>query len=60
MVSPTAYFREVVRELKKVTWPSRKQTINKTTLVIAISILLAIYLGGLDFIFQKLAEALIK
>ncbi|MBT4358873.1 MAG: preprotein translocase subunit SecE, partial [Candidatus Pacebacteria bacterium] len=51
---------EVVRELKKVTWPSRKQTINKTTLVIAISILLAIYLGGLDFIFQKLAEALIK
>jgi len=60
MVSPTEYFREVVRELKKVSWPSRKQTINKTMLVIAISILLAIYLGGLDFIFQKLAEMLIK
>jgi preprotein translocase subunit SecE len=60
MVSPTGYFREVVRELKKVSWPSRKQTVNKTTLVIAISILLAVYLGGLDFMFQKLTETLIK
>ena len=60
MVSPVGYLKEVVRELKKVSWPSRKQTVNKTTLVIVISMLLAIYLGGLDFIFQKLTEALIK
>jgi len=60
MVSPVGYFKEVVRELKKVSWPSRKQTVNKTILVIVISILLAVYLGGLDFVFQKLAETLIK
>ena len=60
MVSPVGYLKEVVRELKKVSWPSRKQTVNKTILVIVISMLLAIYLGGLDFIFQKLTEALIK
>jgi preprotein translocase subunit SecE len=60
MVSPVGYFKEVVRELKKVSWPSRKQTVDKTVLVIVISILLAIYLGGLDFLFQKLTEVLIK
>jgi len=60
MVSPVGYFKEVVRELKKVSWPSRKQTVNKTILVIVISILLAVYLGGLDFVFQKLTETLIK
>ena len=60
MVSPVGYFKEVVRELKKVSWPSRKQTVNKTILVIVISILLAVYLGGLDFAFQKLTETLIK
>ncbi len=60
MVSPVGYSKEVVRELKKVSWPSRKQTVNKTILVIAVSTLLAVYLGGLDFLFQKLTEVLIK
>ncbi|MBU1885810.1 preprotein translocase subunit SecE [Patescibacteria group bacterium] len=60
MVSPIGYFKEVVRELKKVSWPSRKQTVNKTMLVIAVSTLLAVYLGGLDLLFQKLTEVLIK
>ncbi|MBU0578792.1 preprotein translocase subunit SecE [Patescibacteria group bacterium] len=60
MVSPIGYFKEVVRELKKVSWSSRKQTVNKTMLVIAVSTLLAVYLGGLDLLFQKLTEVLIK
>lgn len=60
MVSPVGYFKEVVRELKKVSWPSRKHTVDKTILVIVISALLAVYLGGLDFVFQKLTEVLIK
>lgn len=60
MVSPAGYFKEVARELKKVTWPSKKQTVNKTILVISVSLLLALYLGGLDFMFQRLTEALIK
>ncbi|MBU0576383.1 preprotein translocase subunit SecE [Patescibacteria group bacterium] len=60
MVSPVGYLREVVHELKKVSWPSRKQTVNKTILVIAVSTILAVYLGGLDLLFQKLAEVLIK
>jgi preprotein translocase subunit SecE len=60
MVSPGGYFKEVVRELKKVTWPTRQQTLNKTLLVIAVSAALAFYLGGLDLLFQKLTATLIK
>lgn len=52
------YLNEVIRELKKVTWPSKQQTANKTILVLVVGILLAIYLGGLDFFLQQLAVQL--
>jgi preprotein translocase subunit SecE len=58
MVKIKNYFNEVIQELKKVTWPSKKQTANKTILVLVVSLLLAIYLGGLDFLFQQLAAKL--
>lgn len=54
------YFQEVIQELKKVSWPTRQQTTNKTLLVVAVSIVVAIYIGGLDFVFQRLMAGLIK
>lgn len=47
------YVKASALEMKKVTWPTRKETINYTMLVIGISIAVAAFLGGLDFIFQK-------
>lgn len=52
MVSPVTYLQQVIRELKKVDWPSRDQTVQKTGLVLIVSVLLAIYLGGLDILFR--------
>ena len=43
-----SYFKESRDELKKVVWPSRKQTVNDTMLVIAISLFVAIFLGAVD------------
>jgi preprotein translocase subunit SecE len=40
-------------EMKHVNWPTRKQTIAYTSLVIIISIAIAIDLGIFDFIFTK-------
>ncbi len=37
--------------MKKVTWPTKKETTNYTILVIAISIGVALFLGLLDYIF---------
>lgn len=55
-----SYFQEVWLELKKVDWPGRQQTLRQTGLVIAASLVIAIYLGGLDYIFTQLLELLVR
>ncbi len=54
------YFKEVLGELKQVTWPTRSETIKLTFIVIAISTIVSIYLGGLDLGFTKLLGVLLK
>lgn len=49
----TNYFKESIVELKKVTWPTKKETYNYTLLVIGISLGVAAFLGLLDYIFTQ-------
>ncbi|MCB9801379.1 MAG: preprotein translocase subunit SecE [Pseudomonadales bacterium] len=56
---PAQYFKEVAREVKKVSWPSREQTQEKTLLVLTVSIIIGLYIGVLDFVFSKLLAALV-
>ena len=44
------YVRESASELKKVVWPTKKETLNHTLLVISISAGVAVFLGVVDFI----------
>ncbi|HCC84539.1 MAG TPA: preprotein translocase subunit SecE [Candidatus Pacebacteria bacterium] len=53
------YFGEVKAELAKVTWPTQNQTMALTWLVIGVSLVVALYLGLLDALFQRLVEWLI-
>jgi len=46
------YIRESKMELKKVVWPSKKETTNHTLLVIGISLGVAILFGIFDYIFN--------
>jgi preprotein translocase subunit SecE len=46
-------------ELAKVTWPSRRQTVRLTFMVIAFSLVFAVILGTLDLIFSNLVQKLI-
>jgi len=48
-----AFLTEVRNELKKVTWPSRKEVYSTTLVVIATSILFGFYLWGLDLVFSR-------
>jgi preprotein translocase subunit SecE len=43
------YLKTSVQELQKVTWPSRKETIQSTVLVITISLIVMVFLGVVDF-----------
>jgi len=46
-----SFLKETLLEMKRVNWLSRKQTVNYTIIVIAMSLALAIYLGFLDYVF---------
>ena len=48
----STFLKESRIELKKVTWPTREETIRYTATVVIISAVVALYLGGLDFVFQ--------
>ncbi|MCZ2845796.1 MAG: preprotein translocase subunit SecE [Candidatus Bathyarchaeota archaeon] len=54
------FFSEVKKETKKVAWPSRKQTLINTLIVIGVSIVIAIYLGGIDAIMTWLMGKIIR
>lgn len=54
------YLSEVSTELKKVTWPTRQQTIDKTLLVIVVSVIVGAYIGLLDYLFTQVAAIILK
>ena len=50
------FFREVWIELKKVTWPSRKETVASTSIVLLTVTLIGIYLGIVDLGLSRLIK----
>ena len=54
------FFKEVWAELFKVVWPSRKDTIRLTIIVIIFSILTAAFLGAVDYGLLKGIQAIIN
>lgn len=46
------YIKASIEEMKKVTWPTKKETIRYTWLVIGLSLFVAAFLGLLDFVFN--------
>lgn len=57
---PVVFLKEVKSELLKVTWPTRMEVVKLTIIVFVISIAVGLYIGGLDILFTKLSELLIK
>ncbi|HWP23958.1 MAG TPA: preprotein translocase subunit SecE [Candidatus Binatia bacterium] len=53
------FFQESWQELKKVHWPSRKETQAATLVVIVVVILISIYLAAVDFVLTKAIQAVI-
>ncbi len=59
MTSIMTFIREARVELKKVNWPSRKELIDSTKVVLLTSFLLAAFIGVVDFILSQLITTLI-
>lgn len=54
------FLREVRVEMKKVTWPQRKEIIGSTAVVIVASFLVSFFLGFVDLTLQKLLGFIVK
>jgi len=49
-----AWVREVIAELRKVTWPTREEALKLTALVITITVVVGLFLGAIDAILATL------
>jgi preprotein translocase subunit SecE len=54
------FLREVRVEMKKVTWPQRKEIIGSTVVVIVASFLVSFFLGAVDLVLQKLLALIVR
>jgi preprotein translocase subunit SecE len=55
----TRYLRETSAELKKVTWPVRRDALQLTGLVLIVVIISSVVLGSLDYIFAQVIRFII-
>ena len=57
-VSPTQFFQEAWVELKKTSWPNRDVLTKSTSVVLALVAAVAIWVGGIDAVMNKIAYTL--
>ena len=58
--SPVSFLRETRDELKKVVWPAKQEIIRLTFVVIIVSLVVGVFLGGLDFVFVKIIGTVVR
>lgn len=54
------FFKEIKAEVKRVTWPSNKETKKAFIAVAVVTIVYTVMVGGFDYIFQNLSEVILK
>ncbi len=55
-----SYLKGVKQELKQVTWPTKQQTQRMTLIVIISSLVVGLFIAGLDYLFTQLIGLLLK
>ena len=58
--NPVTYLKESKAELNKVVWPTKAETIRLTFVVIVVSVIVGVYIAGLDAIFTKITETFLR
>jgi len=54
------FVKEVLAEFRKVTWPNRQELVNSTVVVIAVTVVLAFFLGGVDIVLARIVERILR
>lgn len=58
--SPGEFVRQVQAETKKVVWPTSRETLMTTVMVLIMTTVLALFFFGLDSAFSAIVQALLK
>ena len=53
------YLRESRAEMRKVTWPTREEALNLTAIVLVVTVVMSLFLWGLDVVFDSVMLRLI-
>lgn len=59
-MNPLVFLRQVRDELQKVTWPTQQEVIRLTVVVILVSVIVGLFIGGLDLLFTKILTSVAK
>ena len=54
------YLRDTRIELRKVVWPTREETINLSTVVLLVTLVMTLILGALDSFFSTVMAAILN
>jgi len=54
-----SFIGDLRQEFKRINWPSRNETLRMSAVVLVISIIVAIFLGALDYVFVTILERLV-
>ena len=54
------FFREVLAEFRRVTWPSRGDVANSTVVVVVVVFILAFFLGAVDVGLSRIVERILR
>ncbi|MFC0190586.1 preprotein translocase subunit SecE [Fictibacillus aquaticus] len=57
--SPGKFFSDVSKEMKKVTWPKRKEIVKYTTVVISTVVVMAVFFWAVDLGISQLVELIL-
>jgi len=60
MTSPLVFLRETTDELKKVTWPTQQEVIRLTVVVILVSLIVGLFIGGVDYLLTNALQIAIR
>jgi preprotein translocase subunit SecE len=56
----TNYIKDTKSEMRHVSWPTKKQTINFTAIVIGVAVFTSALLGVFDLIYQYILRFLLS
>jgi preprotein translocase subunit SecE len=54
------FVQEVLLEFRRVTWPTRQELINSTVVVLALTLIVAFFLGGVDIGLSKIVQRILR